>query len=81
MSIGEKLKEGRKKAGLSQEQLAEKLRVSRQAITKWESNRGMPDRITSNFTEVAFTSVFIESLLKGDSNSVPTNINHHVCLL
>lgn len=43
MSIGEKLKEGRKKAGLSQEQLAEKLCVSRQAITKWESNRGMPD--------------------------------------
>lgn len=43
MSIGEKLKECRKKAGLSQEQLAEKLCVSRQAITKWESNRGMPD--------------------------------------
>ena len=43
MSIGEKLKEGRKKAGLSQEQLSEKLCVSRQAITKWESNRGMPD--------------------------------------
>lgn len=43
MSIGEKLKEGRKKAGLSQEQLAEKLCVSRQAITKWESNRGIPD--------------------------------------
>ncbi|SEV85654.1 helix-turn-helix domain-containing protein [[Clostridium] fimetarium] len=43
MSIGEKLKESRKKAGLSQEQLAEKLCVSRQAITKWESDRGMPD--------------------------------------
>lgn len=43
MSVGEKLKEGRKKVGLSQEQLAEKLCVSRQAITKWESDRGMPD--------------------------------------
>lgn len=43
MSIGQKLKECRKKAGLSQEQLAEKLCVSRQAITKWESDRGMPD--------------------------------------
>lgn len=43
MSLGEKLKECRKKAGLSQEQLAEKLCVSRQAITKWESDRGMPN--------------------------------------
>ena len=43
MSLAEKLKECRKKAGLSQEQLAEKLCVSRQAITKWESDKGTPD--------------------------------------
>lgn len=43
MSIGEKLKECRRKVGLSQEQLAEKLYVSRQAVTKWESNKGVPD--------------------------------------
>lgn len=43
MSLGEKIKEYRKKAGLSQEQLAEKLCVSRQAVTKWESDRGTPD--------------------------------------
>lgn len=43
MSLGEKLKECRKNAGLSQEKLAEKLCVSRQAITKWESDRGMPN--------------------------------------
>jgi len=43
MSIGQKLKDARKKAGLSQEQLAEKLCVSRQAITKWESDKGIPD--------------------------------------
>ena len=42
MNLGEKLREHRKKAGLSQEELAEKLSVSRQAITKWESNRGLP---------------------------------------
>ena len=35
MSLGEKIREQRKQAGLSQEQLAEKLNVSRQAITKW----------------------------------------------
>lgn len=43
ITFGEKLKSARKKAGLTQEQLAEKLLVSRQAITKWEANRGMPD--------------------------------------
>ena len=43
MNLGEKIKERRKQAGLSQEQLAERLNVSRQAITKWETNKGIPD--------------------------------------
>ena len=43
MTLGEKLKTARKSAGLTQEQLADKLSVSRQAITKWESDKGMPD--------------------------------------
>lgn len=43
MTIGEKIKEARKSAGLTQEQIAEKLMVSRQAITKWESDKGIPD--------------------------------------
>jgi transcriptional regulator with XRE-family HTH domain len=43
MTLGEKLKSARKNAGFTQEQLAEKLMVSRQAITKWESDKGMPD--------------------------------------
>ena len=43
MTLGEKLKAARKKAGLSQEELAKKVSVSRQAITKWENNKGIPD--------------------------------------
>lgn len=43
MSLGETIRECRKKTGLSQEQLAEKLNVSRQAITKWETDKGIPD--------------------------------------
>lgn len=42
-TLGEKLKSARKEAGLTQEQLAVKLMVSRQAITKWEADKGMPD--------------------------------------
>lgn len=43
MTFGEKLKSARTTAGLTQEQLAERLLVSRQAISKWEADRGMPD--------------------------------------
>jgi len=43
MKFAEKLKSIRKQAGMSQEQLAEKLGVSRQAVTKWETNAGIPD--------------------------------------
>lgn len=43
MTLGEKIKAARKNAGLTQEQLAEKLMVSRPAITKWETDKGMPD--------------------------------------
>lgn len=43
MDFGDRLKQIRASQGLSQEQLAEKIGVSRQAITKWETNRGLPD--------------------------------------
>lgn len=43
MTFGEKLKEARKNAGLSQEQFAEKISVSRSAVAKWETDKGMPD--------------------------------------
>ncbi len=43
MTFGEKLKDARKNAGLSQEQFAEKLSVSRSAVAKWEAGNGLPD--------------------------------------
>ena len=43
MDFGDRLKQIRMNQGLSQEQLAEKIGVSRQAITKWETGRGLPD--------------------------------------
>lgn len=43
MNFGENLKKLRKEKQLSQESLAEKLNISRQAVSKWESNSSYPD--------------------------------------
>ncbi|MBQ6147171.1 MAG: helix-turn-helix transcriptional regulator [Clostridia bacterium] len=43
MTFAQKLKEMRVRAGMSQEKLAERVGVSRQAITKWETDKGAPD--------------------------------------
>lgn len=43
MTLGEKIQGLRKSKGMSQEELAEKLEVSRQSISKWELNDSVPD--------------------------------------
>lgn len=43
MSLGNSLFNARKKSGLSQEDVAEKLGVSRQTISKWETDETLPD--------------------------------------
>ena len=43
MSIGNKLAEARKAANLTQEQLAERLGVTRQAVSRWESDAAYPE--------------------------------------
>lgn len=43
MSVGQKLLELRKSKQLSQEEVAEKLNVTRQTISKWETDQSMPD--------------------------------------
>ena len=69
MTLGQKLKEIRKRFGLSQEQLAEIMNVSRQAITKWENDVGLPD--TSNLQELSkIFGITIDYLLNND-NSLP----------
>lgn len=51
MTFGEKLQALRRARGLSQEQLAEQMGVSRQAVSKWELNTALPD--TGNVLELA----------------------------
>lgn len=65
MEFNEKLQELRKKRGITQEELAEVLYVSRTAISKWESGRGYPN-INSLKDISKFFSVSIDDLLSGE---------------
>ena len=62
MQFNENLRKIRKKNGITQEQLAEKLNVSRQAVTKWESGKSLPN--INSFKEIAsIFDVTMEELL------------------
>ena len=64
MEFNEKLQELRKQKGLTQEELAESLYVSRAAVSKWESGRGYPN--IDSLKEISrFFSVTIDDLLSG----------------
>ena len=69
MTLGQKLKEIRKRFGLSQEQLAEIMNVSRQAITKWENDGGLPD--VSNLQELSKVFGITVDYLLNDENQLP----------
>ena len=65
MEFNEKLQELRKNKGLTQEELAEVLFVSRTAVSKWESGRGYPS--IDSLKEIAnYFSVTIDELLSGE---------------
>ena len=64
VEFNEKLQELRKQKGLTQEELAEALYVSRTAVSKWESGRGYPG-IDSLKAIAAFFRVTVDELLSG----------------
>ena len=65
MEFSQKLQELRKQKGLTQEELAQKLYVSRTAISKWESGRGYPS--IDSLKEIAkFFSVTVDQLLSSE---------------
>ena len=65
MTFAEKLKSMRKQSGMSQEKLAEKIGVSRQAITKWENNTGIPD-IENMLALSSLFNVSVDELLSNE---------------
>lgn len=68
MTFAEKLKSIRKQTGMSQEQLAEKLGVSRQAVTKWETDAGIPD-IENIMAISALFDISIDELLSNEKGA------------
>ncbi|MCM1191726.1 MAG: helix-turn-helix domain-containing protein [Butyrivibrio sp.] len=71
MNFSEKLKEIRKKEGISQEQLADKIGVSRQAITKWETGKGLPDVENMVIIAEIFKTTIDELLMDSVTKAVP----------
>lgn len=70
LEVANRLVDFRKKNGLSQEQLAEKIGVSRQAVSKWERSEASPD--TDNLIMLArLYNVSLDDLLKTD-DEIPT---------
>ncbi len=71
MNIGKKIKELRKQRGITQEQLAESVGVSFQAVSKWENNIALPDitlaPILANYFGISMDELFDFSLSKTEA--------------
>ena len=73
MNLGEKIQLLRRESGMSQEKLAERLNVSRQAISKWEQGVVVPD--TENIIQLSkFFQVPLEYLLINECEKFDRNI-------
>lgn len=74
MSLGERLLDLRKKAGLSQEEVGEKLGVSRQTVSKWETDQTLPELVKakalSQLYNVSYDYLISESHIGGDLTSI-----------
>lgn len=65
MEIEKKLKDARIRVNLTQEQVAEKIMVSRQTISNWENGKSLPD-IVSVIKLSELYQISLDDLLKGD---------------
>ena len=77
MALSEKLYELRKKCALSQEQLAEQLGVSRQAISKWESGKAVPETDTL-ITISKYFGVSLDYLVKEETSISEDVVNSKI---
>lgn len=73
MTLGERLANYRKKSGLTQEQVADKMNVSAQAVSKWENDVSSPD-ISALMPLAELYNVSVDVLLGGEEK-VKTTLN------
>ena len=66
MEISEKLKEARQESGMTQDQVAEKIMVSRVTVSHWENGKSLPD-IVSLISLSDLYGISLDELVKGDS--------------
>ncbi len=66
MEISERLKEARQNTGMTQDQVAERIKVSRVTVSHWESGKTLPD-IVSLMSLSDLYSISLDELVKGDS--------------
>lgn len=77
MTLGEKILRLRKARGMNQEQLAQALEVSRQAVSKWELNEAMPD-VSRVIAMSELFGVSTDYLLKSGDYSHPEGVSDKI---
>ena len=73
MEIGNQIKQHRNRMGISQEELADKIYVTRQTISNWENNKNYPD-VKSLLLLGSVFGVSLDDLVKGDMEKMKEQI-------
>ena len=74
MELGEQIKKYRKETGMSQDVLAEKIFVTRQTVSNWETSKSYPD-VNSLLRLSEVFGISVDALLKGDSQMIKDIVN------
>lgn len=69
MELGEQIKKYRKESGMSQDILAEKIYVTRQTVSNWETSKSYPD-VNSLLRLSEVFGISVDTLLKGDAQVI-----------
>lgn len=79
-NIGKFIRENRKKMGLSQAELAEKLGVTYQAVSKWENGKNLPDMLVLKELSDLF-NVNIDEILNGKEQKKKSNKTYLIIII
>lgn len=77
MEVGQRIRERRTQAGMSQDELAERVYVSRQTISSWENDKTYPDVQSLLLLSEIFDAT-VDSLIKGDVDAMTETIDRDI---